>query len=55
MSSIAFVSEAVTYLTYMKDINEESRRTGKLFFGFMPLSGIRLVVVKVSMYVLSFC
>ena len=54
-SSIAFVSEGVTYLTYMKDINEESRRTGKLFYGFMPLSGIRLLLVKVSMYMLSFC
>jgi len=55
LSSAAFVSEAVTYMTYMKDINAESRRTGKLFYGFVPLSGIRLVLVKVSMYVLSFC
>ena len=55
ISSVAFVSEAVTYMTFIKDINEESRRTGKLFYGFVPLSGIRLVIVKGSMYVLSFC
>jgi len=55
LCSVAFVSEAVTYMTYIKDINEESRRTGKLFYGFMPLSGIRLMIVKGSMYVMSFC
>ena len=55
LCSVAFVSEAVTYMTYIKDINEESRRTGKLFYGFVPLSGIRLMIVKGSMYVMSFC
>ena len=53
MSSIVFVSEAVGYLTFMKDINAESRRTGKLFYGFIPLSGMRLLIVKGSMYVAS--
>jgi len=55
LSSAAFVSEAVSYMTFMMDIGEESRRTGKLFYGFVPLSGIRLLIVKVSMYALSFC
>lgn len=41
-----FVAEAVTYMTYVKDISDESRRTGKIFYGFMPLAGVRLVVVK---------
>ena len=53
--SVVFVSEAVTYTTFMKDISEESRRTGKIFYGFVPLSGVKLVVVKWSMYLLSFC
>jgi len=53
--SVIFVSEAVTYMTYVKDISEESRTTGRLFYGFMPLSGMRMVLVKGSMYVLSFC
>jgi len=53
--SAAFVSEAVSYMTYAKDISEESRRTGKIFYGFVPLRGVRLVVVKWSMYLLSFC
>jgi len=53
--SAAFVSEAVSYMTYVKDISEESRRTGKIFYGFMPLRGMRLVVVRWSMYLLSFC
>ena len=53
--SAAFVSEAVSYMTYAKDISEESRRTGKIFYGFMPLRGMRLVVVRWSMYLLSFC
>ena len=55
LSSVAFVSETVTYMTFIKDIGAESRRTGKLFYGFVPLSGIRIALVKVSMYVLSFC
>ena len=54
-TSVVFVSEAVTYMTFMKDISEESRRTGKLFYGFVPLSGMRLVAVKWSMYLLSSC
>ena len=53
--SVIFVSEAVTYMTYVKDISEESRKTGRLFYGFMPLGGMRMVLVKGSMYVLSFC
>ena len=55
MSSAAFVAEGVTYLAYMKDISDESRRTGKLFYGFVPLSGKKLFAVKASMYLLSFC
>ena len=31
------------------------RRTGKVFYGFVPLYGLRLVVVRWSMYLLSFC
>jgi len=31
------------------------RRTGKIFYGFVPLHGLRLVVLKWSMYLLSFC
>ena len=54
LSSAAFVSEGITYLAYMKDISERSRRTGKLFYGFIPLSGRRLILVKLSMYLLSF-
>jgi len=53
--SVVFVAEAVSYMTYVKDISEESRRTGKIFYGFVPLHGLRLVVVKWSMYLLSFC
>ena len=53
--SLTFVAEGITYLTFMKDINEDSRRTGKLFYGLIPLSGIRLWLVKGSMYLLSFC
>ena len=55
MSSAAFVAEGVTYLAYMKDISDESRRTGKLFYGFVPLSGKKLFTVKASMFLLSFC
>ena len=55
LSSAAFVAEGVTYLTYAKDISEESRRSGKLFYGFIPLSGKKLFAVKASMYLLSFC
>ena len=55
LSSAAFVAEGVTYLTYAKDIDEESRRTGKLFYGFIPLSGKKLYAVQASMYLLSFC
>ena len=55
LCSAAFVAEGVTYLAYMKDISEESRRLGKLFYGFIPLSGKKLYAVKASMYLLSFC
>ena len=55
LSSAAFVAEGVTYLAYMKDISDESRRTGKLFYGFVPLSGKKLFAVKASMFLLSFC
>ena len=55
LTSAAFVAETVSYMTFMKDINEESRRTGKLFYGFVPLSGIRQLIVKFSMYILTFC
>ena len=55
LSSAAFVAEGVTYLAYMKDISEESRRSGKLFYGFFPLSGKRQYAVKAGMYILSFC
>jgi len=55
LSSTTFVSEAVSYMTFTKDIDAESRRTGKLFYGFMPLSGIMLLLVKGSMYVMNFC
>ena len=55
LSSAAFVAEGVTYLSYAADISEESRRTGKLFYGFMPLSGVKLLAVKASMYLWSFC
>ena len=54
-TSVAFVSEAVSYMTFMKDISEEGRRKQKIFYGFIPLSGIKLVMVKLSMYLLSFC
>ena len=53
-SSAAFVAEGVTYLTYMTDTSEENRRTGELFWGFIPLSGNKLYAVKASMYLLSF-
>ena len=55
LSSAAFVAEGVTYLSYAADISEENRRTGKLFWGLIPLSGKRLYAVKASMYLLSFC
>ena len=55
LSSAAFVAEVMTYLAYMKDISEEGRRSSKLFYGFIPLSGKRLYAVKASMYILSFC
>jgi len=55
LSSAVFVSEAVTYMTFIKDISAESRRTGKLFYGFVPLSGIRRWIMKGSMHMLSFC
>ena len=55
LSSAAFVAEGVTYLTSAKDIGAESRRSGKLFYGFIPLSGKRQYAVKTSMYLLSFC
>jgi len=53
--SAAFVAEAVSYMTYLKDIDDESRRTGKIFYGFIPLQGVRLSLVEVSMRLLSFC
>ena len=55
LSSAAFVAEGVTYLSYTADISEYNRRTGKLFYGFIPLSGNKLYAVKASMYILSFC
>ena len=55
LSSVAVVAEGVTYLAYMKDISEESRRSGKQFYGFIPVSGKKLYAVKASMYILSFC
>jgi len=55
LASVAFVAEGVTYLTFMKDISLEGRKSGKLFYGFAPLSGIRLHIVKIAMYMLSFC
>ena len=55
LSSAAFVAEGVTYLSYTADISEESRRSGKLFYGFIPLNGKKLYAVKASMYILSFC
>ncbi len=55
LSRVAFVSEAVTYMTFAKDIIAESSRTGKLFYRFVPLIGIRLLLVNGSMYVMSFC
>ena len=55
LSSAAFVAEGVTYLSYTADISEENRRTGKLFHGYVPLSGKKLYAVKASMYLLSFC
>ena len=54
LSSVAFVAEGVTYLAYAKDINEESRQKGPLFYGFVPLSGKKLYAVRASMYLLSF-
>lgn len=51
--SAGFVAETVTYMTYVKDVSEESRRTQEIFYGFIPLNGLRLWVVKASMYVLS--
>ena len=53
--SAGMTSECVTYMTYIKDISEEGRRLGKLFYGFVPLSGFRLIMVRISMYMLSFC
>ena len=55
LSSAAFVAEGVTYLAYEKDISEVSRRSGKMFYGFIPLSGKKQYAVKTSMYLLSFC
>ena len=55
LSSAAFVAEGVTYLSYTADISEYNRRTGKLFYGFIPLSGNKLYAVQASMYLLSFC
>jgi len=55
LTSAAVVADAIAYVTYVRDSNEEIRRTGKLFYGFMPLSGIRLMIVMIAMHVLSFC
>ena len=54
-TSATFVAEGVTYLSYTTDISEKSRQSGKLFYGFIPLSGKKLYAVKASMYLLSFC
>ena len=54
-ASLAIAADTVSYLTYAKDIDHESRRTGRLFYGFIPLRGLRIVVVYVAMHVLSFC
>jgi len=53
-ASVAITASTVSYLTYTKDIDDESRRTGRLFYGFIPLSGIRLIAVYGAMHVLSF-
>ena len=55
LSSAAFVAEGVTYLSFTADISEENRRSEKLFYGFIPLSGKKLYAVQASMYLLSFC
>ena len=54
-ASGAFVANTVSYLTYAKDIDQESRRTGRLFYGFIPLRGMRLVAVYGAMHALTFC
>ena len=41
-------------ITYIKDINPEDRRTGKLFYGFVPLIGVPLWMMQVCMMLLSF-
>jgi len=53
--SAAFVSETVSYLTYVKDVDEETREQGSIFFGFFPLSGIRMWIVCVALRLISFC
>ena len=55
ITSAFFVAEGISYLSYIKDVNEESRRTGYLFYGFVPLSGVGLYVVRTAMFLLSFC
>jgi hypothetical protein len=53
--SAVFVAETMGYMTFMADINDAHRKTEKTFYGFVPLHGVRLMVVKWSMYLLSFC
>jgi len=35
----AFTSEAISYMTYVKDIGDEARKFGGTFYGFVPLGG----------------
>mgnify|MGYP001128235878 FL=1 len=53
--SCLFVAELITYITFVRDISEESRNTGRIFYGFVPLSGANLYIVRGNMFLLSIC
>jgi len=44
----------ISYMTYIKDTNPEDRRTGKIFYGFVPLTGWPHIFSQVCMLFLSF-
>ena len=52
--SLCIAAETISYISYIKDINERSRLT-TIFYGFVPLAGVRLYLVSFSMRVMAIC
>jgi len=54
ISSAIFTAEGIIWLTYTTDNNADLRRQNPIFFGFVPLVGVRRKLLQVSMMTMSF-